>query len=158
MKQLRWTILLATAMSVVFFTGCNDDDDDKSAAEMLVGTWKVISQTIDPAADMGSGPITDMYSIMEACEKDDLTTFKSDGTFINDEGATKCDTEDPQTEEGTWKLIDGDKKLVIDSDGAGEDEADTLNLSSISDDQAVLQMMMPMNGTDYTITMTVKKQ
>src|SRR5262249_37861138 len=41
---------------------------------------------------------------LEACGKDDFLTFKTDGTCTVDAGTEKCDSTDPQTQNGIWKL------------------------------------------------------
>lgn len=40
---------------------------------------------------------------MDACVKDDIYQFKTDGTYILDNGATKCYPDEPQiVDQGTW--------------------------------------------------------
>ena len=45
--------------------------------------------------------------------KDNTITFKTGGTWTEDEGSTKCSNSDPQTDNGTWVLSNSDKTLTI---------------------------------------------
>ena len=92
-------------------------DDDKSKTELITsGTWKITAFTSNPAVDWdGDGDTeTDIYGSMEACEKDNITTFKSDGTAQDDEGATKCDSDDPQITSFEWSFTNNESKIMID--------------------------------------------
>ena len=54
-------------------------------------------------------------TVLEACQRDNIWNFKSDGTYTVTEGASKCDPSDPDTvTSGTWQLTDSDTKIVID--------------------------------------------
>jgi len=74
----------------------------KSNKELITGTW-LIQSVISNDPD-NSNPLPD-------CSKDDLFTFKADGTCIADAGATLCDSTQPQTLSGTWN-IDAYPKLA----------------------------------------------
>jgi hypothetical protein len=43
-------------------------------------------------------------TLIRACEKDDIYTFKSDSTGVIDEGAAKCNSSDPQTVPFKWSI------------------------------------------------------
>lgn len=53
------------------------------------------------------------FSELEPCEKDDLTHFKKDGTAVDDDGATKCDPADPQTESYLWSFLTNETELQL---------------------------------------------
>ena len=72
--------------------------------------------TINPAVNS----MTDFYAFLPACTKDDLTKFNSDGTVNFDEGATKCDSGDPQTTYGTWSFNSDQTVLSVTSEGLTE--------------------------------------
>lgn len=64
----------------------------------------------------GSSP-TDVFSSFLPCEKDNLFLFKTNGTYDNTEGATKCDPMDPQLiDSGSWQLVNNETILNIDGD------------------------------------------
>ena len=82
---------------------------------------------------------------MPACEKDNTLRFTSN-TYTFDEGSTKCDEDDPQTETGTWKFIDNETKIV--SDG------DTTNVVEISSSKFRSSIVEEYNGTEMTTIIT----
>ncbi|MCB2219744.1 MAG: lipocalin family protein [Bacteroidetes bacterium] len=114
--------ILLIAMALVF-AGCKKDENDddnpqnsKTTSEYLTGGyWKVTAMSIDPGIGFGGVVITDFYSQMPPCVKDDLVKFNSDGSITDDEGATKCDVNDPQTSnDGTWVLSQDNQSVTVD--------------------------------------------
>jgi hypothetical protein len=47
---------------------------------------------------------TDEYAQLGACQQDNLLQFNPDQTIIIDEGATKCNSADPQTRVAMWSM------------------------------------------------------
>ena len=81
-----------------------------SAAENIAGkNFKVTGCTVSPALN-GE---TDYFATWSSCSKDDIFRFEKGGVFIYDEGPSKCATTDPQTTNGTWALLNGDKQLFV---------------------------------------------
>ncbi len=100
--------------ALAFATSCKKDEDEKSNSpaktktELLTsGSWKITSLILGG---------TDLWPSQDACDKDDLAIFKTDGTYIDDEGATKCDPADPQQTTSTWKFTNNETVLEIDGD------------------------------------------
>ena len=116
-SRILVSILLATSFFAI--SGCKKT---KTKTELLTdGSWKVTAQSINPGVDLnGDGTLdTDLYAqFVEDCTKDNFSTFKSDGSFVDDEGATKCDPTDPQTTNGTWAFQNSESKISI-TTGAG---------------------------------------
>ena len=101
-------IALIGAIAMVSFQSCKKDDSDSGAS--IVGSWIQVGATEDSKNTWDTD--------WDDCEKDDITTFSSDGTYKIDEGATKCDPDDPQINEtGSWSLS-SDKKILT-SNGIG---------------------------------------
>ncbi|MGB0391683.1 MAG: lipocalin family protein [Salibacteraceae bacterium] len=123
-------IALLTALG-----SCKKDDDNGgsdgtsvSKAGLLTSsgwvTTSIEATFPDPIGTM------DVFATFDDCEKDDIMIFKSDKSIVADEGATKCDPNDPQTESaGTWELTSNDTKLRID-DAGYVDEFDIITLTS----------------------------
>ncbi len=65
-------------------------------------SWKLKALTVSPAINISGTAITDWYSQLDACDKDDTEKYNTNGSFSLDEGASKCDPNDPQTTTGTW--------------------------------------------------------
>ena len=103
------SLLLVCAFAVI---GCKKDDP--SPAELLTaGTcWKItLLEGFDTANNLWVAvPIED-------CDADNCFTFKTDQTFTVEEGAVKCDPDNPQTATGTWSLSDDGKKLSLSDSG-----------------------------------------
>ncbi|MCC3155833.1 hypothetical protein LJ737_01195 [Hymenobacter sp. 15J16-1T3B] len=49
---------------------------------------------------------TDEYARLTACQRDNFLQFNPTQTIVNDEGATKCNPADPQTQTGGWGMSD----------------------------------------------------
>lgn len=113
MKTLSLTLLLAVAVA-----SCKKDK--ASTIELLTNArgWILVGYTVSPAfVDPITGTsISDWYAQLETCEKDNLVFFQGDNVFITDEGATKCDPDDPQTDPGTWLLSADEKTVTIDGE------------------------------------------
>lgn len=111
MKKIKLTILLLA----VLFTACSKKDKSPSRNELLTtGTWKITASEND---DDGNGTYeTDNYAGFLDCFKDNFVTFKPGGQLEMDEGPTKCDPLDPQTETDSWNLTNNDNTLVVGGD------------------------------------------
>jgi len=111
-------ILLLAAATVI--TSCSKDDDDNSGgggggttpvtntSKLCNKNWKIQS------AKFNGVDITNQF--FEPCDLDNFFRFNTNGTYTADEGATKCDTANPQTDTGTWSWAASETKLVLDGD------------------------------------------
>lgn len=114
MKKLSILFLFAAAS---ILSSCSKDDDNNTGgggttpvtntSKLCNKDWKIVS--------IVSGGV-DLTSFLPACQLDNLTRFLTDGTLNNDEGATKCDPNDPQTTPGTWAWAANETKLIVDTD------------------------------------------
>ena len=102
MKQQTKLIILLLVITSATILSCKKDKEDntpKTKTELLTaGNWIYTSCIVSPAYDYyGNGnPVTDIYAIMNACEKDDFETFKTNGIWEYNQGPTKCDQSSPQ--------------------------------------------------------------
>ncbi len=68
----------------------------KTNTQLLTqASWKFQSASI-------SG--SDITSSLPTCQKDNTMKFNTDGSGVLDEGATKCNSSDPQTTNYTWSF------------------------------------------------------
>jgi hypothetical protein len=55
-----------------------------------------------------------VYFQWDNCDKDDVYSFKTDGTFTKEEGATKCNSNDPTIiGSGTWTLSSDENTFSV---------------------------------------------
>ncbi len=142
-NSLFLAIIFATIVSL---TSCGKSDNNTTTpaatnptkTELLTAKgWKITGATANGV---------DAFANFDACERDDVLTFKTNFTAITDEGATKCDPTDPQTITETWSFASNETKVIL--DGV---EATLLILNSTT-----LKIEL-MNGADkYTITHTAQ--
>lgn len=102
----------------------------KSKTELLSqSTWK-----FDKAMSGGA----DVTAFIDACYKDNTATFVANGTGTSDEGASKCNSGDPQSTSFNWAFSNNETVLQVDAAifGGNSGSFDIINLTST---QLVLQ-------------------
>ena len=157
----NYLLLLAVA-ATVSFTSCSKDDDDatpaKSKTEYLTASgWKVTSVTVDPAIDFdGDGTKeTDLLPFSQACNLDDLTVFKTDQTYTEEEGATKCDPNDPQVyTTGTWAFSNNENTITLTETGSTTPNSFTITQLNDNTLQYTESFTDPTDNVTYTVTIT----
>jgi hypothetical protein len=122
------TKIAALAISgLILVAACKKKEDTtttvtKTKKENLQdGKWQITSMPVTYTYTTPFGTQTQSYNnydSMMSCDKDDFTFFKSWGKVYMDQGATKCNTSDPQIDStATWTLNSGDTKLTMPMDG-----------------------------------------
>ncbi|MHC1707713.1 MAG: DUF5004 domain-containing protein [Bacteroidales bacterium] len=160
MRRLASVLMMGLMIFVAL--SCKKDKDE-SNTDKLTGKWWInTSMTIDPAVNLGGTLITDLWSQLPVCVKDDIQKFESDGVYTFDEGATKCSTNDPQTTTGTWSFNSDETILSVTTTGAGGTETLSYTIVSLDSDKMVGRFSEvadygsgPLTYT-YTITMVPK--
>ena len=129
-KSKICSILLVASALVLAFSSCKKDKDPSKNEILTTGKWKVISSSISPATDWdGDGDLdNDLYGLLDACEKDNYTIFRTDGTLEENQGPGKCDPLDPQTDILTWSLKNNDTILVVDGEDYTIEQLDETTL------------------------------
>jgi predicted HNH restriction endonuclease len=111
-------LILSAFAIVVVLSSCSKSDDNTPSEPapsntQLTRTEIITSKNWKLTANTLNGQ--DRFSIKKDCVKDDIFQFKTDGSYIRDEGATKCDPSDPQIIiSSTWKFLDNETKLELD--------------------------------------------
>ncbi|HEY0434027.1 MAG TPA: lipocalin family protein [Chitinophagaceae bacterium] len=147
MKSI-YTLCIACSV-LLTFAGCKKSSDSKPKTKTEIisqSSWK-----IDNAKVSG----IDVTSSLDACEIDNILTFSSNGTGTLDEGATKCDASDPQSNPFSWNFASNETMLhistVVISGGSSDFTIVTLN-----DTQLVLSQDVDISGTTQTATISFK--
>jgi hypothetical protein len=105
--------LLLTTSLILTNLHCKKDDNKTKTELLTAGPWYLTAHTSNPAYDWNDDgtPETDLYSVYDACEKDDAITYKADGSYETNEGAIKCDPDASQTETGFWSFTNNENKI-----------------------------------------------
>jgi hypothetical protein len=126
MKKIFYVCSAVVAIAVL--TECKKKKDDTVApavtytkTEMVAGTsttgsksWKITKET------WGGSDIT---SSISACDLDDIIKFYRSGVYVELEGATKCNSTDPDTvDSGTWAFNAAQDSIFITSSGSVDKE------------------------------------
>lgn len=129
MKRMIRTAFLAMA-TMAFFSSCKKDKDDDNTGNgktdlITNGSWKISAVH----EKLGENPWVDITAQeYEDCELDDRIQFSKPNIVTTDEGATKCDPSNPQTDTGTWKFVNGEQEIEL----AGEEfHIDELTATSL---------------------------
>lgn len=138
----RYTLLLSILALITLFSSCKKEDSKSKTELLTAGAWKIKANY----GIVGSTK-TDLMLTMEACEKDNTFTFKTDNTVVYDEGATKCDDDDAQTDNGTWSFTENETKLVIDGESA--------TILSLTGSELKVSTSYTEDGVTYTSEITL---
>ncbi|HEX5652930.1 MAG TPA: lipocalin family protein [Chitinophagaceae bacterium] len=137
--------LILFSLIVCLFASCKKDNKEDSpprSALLTTGTWKITAFLTD---DDGNGSFEyDLYAVLPACWKDNYFTFKVGGVLEMNEGATKCDPLDSQTENSTWALLENDSKLSLDGD--------PFVIETLTNTTLRIRDVDPIDGTQITMT------
>jgi hypothetical protein len=102
------TSLLTGLLSVLFLlSSCekNNGPAPKTKTDLIAqGTWKFSAATVG-----GS----DVSGLLQTCQKDNVLTFVAAGSGTVDEGLTKCNMADPQTNPFTWSFASSETILNV---------------------------------------------
>lgn len=136
--------LLALAL---FAGSCNKDDNNGGSKtdNLTSGKWKL--STAKATFNVGGVNQTiDIITLLQPCELDNFFTFQSGGVITNDEGATKCNSGDPQTQTGTWSLTQNETHLVV----ATPDLTFDAEITDLSSSNLRIKYILDFNGLPAT--------
>ncbi|MBC7384478.1 MAG: hypothetical protein H7296_16040 [Bacteroidia bacterium] len=144
-------LILGFALTALVFNACKKDEvKTTSKTDLLTAKdWKITAATMTSS----SGTV-DIYALLPACNKDDLSKYNTDHTITDKAGATKCDQSEPSTSPGgNWSFINNESGLrIIDKD--------TTDASIITLTSSTLKISTVENssGTAQTINVTFTAQ
>jgi hypothetical protein len=152
--------LMIVAFAFLTVSSCKKEESTtttttKTKTELLTAkAWKMTALTINPGiTPVAGGPtITDLFAMTEPCEKDDTEKYNTGGTGVADQGATKCDPADPQSENFTWSFLSNETQFKYDNQVFNILQLDATTLkASVQVDGALIGGTA---GTAYTLTTT----
>ena len=105
MKKLILKTIATIILLSLLFTACKKSSHVKTSTELLTqSTWKFNKATVNGV---------DVSSQIQACQKDNIIVFVAAGTGTVDEGASTCNSGDPQTIAFTWSFTMNETILHI---------------------------------------------
>lgn len=148
MKSCKFILPILSA--VVLFASCKKDSNDtkqKTKTDLLVqGAWKFDNANVGGA---------DVSSLIQGCQKDNTITFAAGGTGTLDEGATKCNSSDPQSDPFTWNFATNETVLHVSATLFTGGSSD-FNIVSLTDTELVLSQNINISGTSQNAIVTFK--
>ena len=105
--KLRILSILALSLSALVFTSCEEETDPPPAPSntqlLTSATWRFSTVTWGGV---------DYTAQLPTCYKDNTLKFETNLTGVADEGATKCNAGDPQTNPFTWAFTTNETVLT----------------------------------------------
>lgn len=153
--------LPAIAFLSFIMVSCSDDDGGGSGGgtpasrtQLLTAkNWSVITLTVEPAIDFDQNGTqeTNLIPFIQACTLDDFERYATNGTYTFEEGASKCDPNDPQVyESGTWLWNSDETRLVRNNAGQTSD----VLVSALTNSSMTQVLTTVQQGVTYTFTAT----
>lgn len=147
------TLLVAAAVSGALLSCSKKDDAAPSKTSLLTSnTWKLTAVTVSPGIPQGGTTITDYYAQLPACQKDNIYRYATPNVYTDDEGPSKCNSTDPQTNTGTWVFNTDQTVLTISEGGTTQ----SVNLTALDANMMVQSFGTTLNNVTYTFTATYK--
>ena len=162
MKNFRVQFFLIALAFVTVFSACKKDDEPKvkSKSDMLSSAggkkWKMTAATATFVQNNQTTTI-DAYAKMRNCDKDDVTIFFSNKKIESREGASKCNTSDPDLiSEGTWTFNSTETELTTIENG----DVQVMAIKEISDTTIKAEYVETDEdtGTEFTYSATFTAQ
>ena len=137
------------SFSLLINSSCSKDDDDAPAAKtktelITKTTWKFSD------AKVGGGSVS---AFLQTCQKDNILTFVAAGTGTADEGTTKCDAADPQTNPFTWSFQTNETVLFV-STPLFTGGSSTFTIVSLTETELVVSQNITVSGTTQNAVIT----
>ena len=140
-------LLILTLASVLY--SCKKDKDgdggggNKITKDKIAGSYRLVSMMYKS----GTNPAMELLDYFDACEKDDITTLKTNNTYTVSDAGTQCSP--PGDDSGTWDLPNT-SSIIFDGE--------TYTLKSFDGDKLVIQITDNSTGVSEEITMTMDRQ
>ncbi len=149
MKKIIFALAcFCSFLAVTTFTSCKKDPLETNKDLLQDKKWKLTAISFNGVDQLAS---------LSACEKDNTETFKADGNWTGDEGATKCKSTDPQTVTfGTWALSNEGKTLTTTETSSKEVSAETI--IELTDTSLKTEIKETAFGISITVVSTYTKQ
>ncbi|HYM92997.1 MAG TPA: hypothetical protein VET23_02585, partial [Chitinophagaceae bacterium] len=103
MNQLSFKITIVLFLSLSLYACKKSTSPVATKTDLITqSTWKFSTATVG-----GS----DVSAFLQACQKDNILTFQSNGSGSVDEGLSKCNSGDLQANPFTWSFLNSETTL-----------------------------------------------
>ena len=145
-------VLIVVFSGVVSCTKSTTNPVTKSKTQYLTQAgWKLIKAELKT----GAGPWVDQTSTISPCDLDDIALFNANGSYEQNEGATKCSPTDPQIiETGTWVFLSNETQIK--TTATGSSSSDTGVIEQLDDTTFVFTDTNVAGGVTYYYRSTLK--
>ncbi len=132
-------MFIALAVVTSTLTMCSKEKEEtKTKTELItMAPWKFSSITQNGI---------DVSFYHPACLKDNTMTFATTGTYLEEEGSTKCNPDDPQTKTWNWHFGENETKLVMDTAA--------FNIVQLSESSLVLSYQIVLGSATQTLVIS----
>ena len=129
--------------------------DVSSLAVLTATKWHLSDYVFCPEEPPMPGEFNSVID-KEPCVRDDFTVFKADGTYVDDEGALRCDPRLPQARHFTWRYAAQGRELAMCYAAPGQiQEAETrYKIITLTPTTLVLQGWAPTYSCKVILTYT----
>ncbi|PKP18045.1 MAG: hypothetical protein CVU05_14400 [Bacteroidetes bacterium HGW-Bacteroidetes-21] len=159
---MKNTLLIFLVLTVIFYACRKEpvevetDISQKTPTEMLTAhAWKLSAFSVTPAIDWdGNGyMVTDIWTNMNQCKRDDIMRFFNDGSYERNEGDSMCHEFDLQIfQVGTWSFKGNNDSLVLVPGDCNCIKPYTLKVELLDMHYFVFSYTIKTGETDYTYT------
>lgn len=121
-------LLTALSLGTMLFASCEKEAEENIAPQSatqssavsaaLPGTWQLTAfRSVASTSSTSNGVVTDIFTLLDECKKDDKLQFEATGVLSELPGAIQClgDEENP-VKPGSWTLSDDQKTLTLNQD------------------------------------------
>lgn len=128
---MKQSIFLTLLVVIGTLSACRKDPIDtptpvSKTSLLTTGTWSLTVMAHD--YDGNGSYETDVFANAPTCFRDNFWTFRANGDLELNEGNTKCDPIDPQTDITNWQLTNNENSLVLDGDVFSITELNSSNI------------------------------
>jgi len=112
MKQLLWTASSLMTLLLIWTACSKNNSSNSNNSNMTLMTQAVWKYDTSGFALAGGNKIEFPDTLIQPCVKDNTYQFRKDSTVVVDEGATKCNSTDPQTATYSWSISSGNPAIL----------------------------------------------
>ncbi len=153
---LKLGLTSLAGLTAFALSACNSTtdsaDSEPTKAKALVGKdWHLVAYRYEPGLNISGETITDNFVLLSPCVTDGKARYSADNTFLDDEGPSKCEADNHQTNSGKWSFNQNQTALIKTYSG-GSSEAFTIE--TLNDTSLVISKLDSTLGDEETHKVT----